>query len=160
MKVFALLASLALSAPLAFAQQSVDAYSDEEGQVYELEVGAMPYDEVQALSSKVQLNRDHRRHRDDRDRGAEIIGGIIGGIIDGAINDRDRRPGHGGPGWGGPGWGGPGDGFNREVICYARDHRGNYYRAIGFNPRRVQDRALDKCERNARFCRPQGCERV
>ncbi len=144
MKVFALLASLALSAPMAFAQQSVDAYSDEERQIYELEVGAMPFDEAQALKSEMQLNRDPRR-----DRGAEIIGGIIGGIIDNAINDRDRRPGHG-----------PGGGFDREVICYARDHRGNFYRAIGFHPRRVQDRALDKCERNARFCRPQGCERV
>lgn len=154
MKVFALLASLALSAPMAFAQQSVDAFSGEERQIYELEVGAMPFDEAQALKSEMQLNRDPRR-----DRGAEIIGGIIGGIIDGAINDRDRRPGHGGPGWGGPGHG-PGGGFDREVICYARDHRGNFYRAIGFHPRRVQDRALDKCERNARFCRPQGCERV
>ena len=155
MKVFALLASLALSAPVAFAQQSVDAYSDEERQIYELEVGAMPYDEAQALQQEMQLNRDHRRNRSDRDRGAEIIGGIIGGIIDNAINDRDGRPGHGGPGWGGPG-----HGFDREVVCYARDARGNLYRAIGPNPRRVQDRALDKCERNARFCRPQGCQRI
>lgn len=155
MKVFALLASLVLSAPVAFAQQSVDAYSDEERQIYELEVGAMPYDEAQALQQEMQLNRDHRRNRSDRDRGAEIIGGIIGGIIDNAINDRDGRPGHGGPGWGGPG-----HGFDREVVCYARDARGNLYRAIGPNPRRVQDRALDKCERNARFCRPQGCQRI
>lgn len=169
MKSVLVLAAL-LSAPMAFAQnQSVDANTDD--QVYELEVGAMPYEEAQALNSNMELNR--------RDRDAEVaigvIGGIIGSIIDNNRPDRGHGgpggPGHGGPGGpghggpGGPGHGGPGfpggpGGWDRDYICYARDHRGNVYRAVGSNPRRVQDRALDKCDRNSRFCRPQGCQRV
>jgi hypothetical protein len=152
MKLVAVLASLLLSAPMAFAQnQNVNA----DDQIIELEQGAISPEAAAALTPPVmQLNRD---------RGAEIVGGIIGiiGAIAADQIDRDHG-GHNGPGHGGPGHGGPGHGggHNSDVICYARDGRGNVYRAAGPNARRVQERAMDKCERNARFCRPQGCHRL
>lgn len=70
-----------------------------------------------------------------------IIGGIIGAIAADAFEDqhRPRRP-------------------HADVICYARNARGQIFRAIGQRPRQVQDRALIKCERNSYRCRPMGCE--
>lgn len=152
MKLVLVLASLLLSAPTAFAQnqtQDVD--------YYDLEVGAMPYEESQATESNSASNS---RVELQRNRGAEEAIGVIGGII-GSIIDNGRGGGRGG---GGGGWGGgdgPGDGggrIDRDVVCYARDRRGNVYRAAGPNPQRVQDRAMAKCERNARYCRAQGCQ--
>lgn len=173
MKAVLILASLLLSAPMAFAQNETVNADD---QIVEFEDGAMSQDAAAAVTApNMSLLR-----RGERDRGAEIIGGVIGGII-GAIaaEELDRHPGHGGPGHGGPGGpghggpggpghggpggpghGGPGGGWDRDFVCYARDHRGNLYRAAGPNARRVQDRAMDKCSRYSRFCRPQGCQRI
>ncbi len=129
MKAVVFFAGLLLCAPVSFAQNIPTANVDTDE--YELEVGAMPYEETEELNEQMELQRN----------GAEdVIGGIIGSIF---------RPGRGG--------GGGGGGY-RDVVCYARDRRGNTYRAAGPNPRRVQQRAMDKCQRNARFCRPLGCQ--
>ena len=53
-----------------------------------------------------------------------------------------------------PSWGNP------RFACYASDRRGHWYRAVGRQPYRVQDRALDKCYRRSNFCRPEGCQRI
>ncbi len=55
---------------------------------------------------------------------------------------------------------GRGGRWEREFICYAQDRRGNMYSAVGQNPRRVQNRAVNKCLRYARFCRAQGCREI
>lgn len=141
MKAVVFFAGLLLCAPVSFAQNIPTANVDTDE--YELEVGAMPYEETEELNEQMELQRN----------GAEdVIGGIIGSIF---------RPGRGGGGGrGDDGWGGGGGGGGgyRDVVCYARDRRGNTYRAAGPNPRRVQQRAMDKCQRNARFCRPLGCQ--
>lgn len=70
-----------------------------------------------------------------------IIGGVIGGIIGGVIADNGHghhRPGH--------------------VVCYARNMRGQMYRAFGRNSRMVQRDAMNQCLRFSRNCRPAGCQ--
>lgn len=75
-----------------------------------------------------------------------IIGGVIGGIIGGAIgggrHPHPMPPPHGGPGY-------PGD---RQVVCYARNARGQVFRAFGWGERRTQNEALSKCERTSEYC--------
>lgn len=155
MKLIALFASALLSSPMAFAEvQDVDTVAD---QVIEIENGAMSQDATDALTPpQISLQRNGRNT-------AELIG-VIGAIAADQIGfDRPGRGGRGGRGGpGDDGWGGGpgGGGWNRDFVCYARDARGNLYRAIGPNPRRVQDRAMLKCQSNARFCRPQGCQRI
>ena len=74
---------------------------------------------------------------------------------------RPGRPGGPGRGPGYPGYPGrPGRPGPRPVECYARNARGITFRAQGWNPRQVQDRALQQCYRNSfnpRTCRPLGC---
>lgn len=141
MRTLLFMASLALSAQLVYAQEQSDALTQEREQVTAGDV----------------LN-------------------FIGGI---AAEQFDRHPGPG-PGFpggpGGPGGGpgfpnnpgpGPGPGYpggpndwDYDVICYARDARGNVYRAAGPVPRQVQERAMVRCQRYARFCRAEGCQRL
>lgn len=82
-------------------------------------------------------------NHDQRDRGAEVVGGIIGAIGD-AIADQGRphrpRP------------------PRTEYVCYAQNMRGMVFEAYGFNPRRVQERAVDRCYDQSFRCRPLGCE--
>jgi hypothetical protein len=148
MKVLFVLAAMMVSFPHAYA----------------LEDGPISARDAQQLYSPMSS---------DAEVGAKIIGGLIGGII-GAISadeaDRQWRaghggghngPGHGGPGHGGPGHGGPGHGGGHHddgITCFARDWRGNIYRAVGYNARRVQYEAVRKCERFSRYrCREAGC---
>ncbi len=152
MKVFLFVAASLLTLPSAFAQ-NVEIQSSND-QVFEQEYGPMSDADVQDLySSSMQMT--------ERDRGAEIIGGLIGGVIGGIIGGNGPGhggPGHGGPGHGGGGHGGPGHGGPNQVTCFAQDWRRNVYRASGFDWRRVQYRAVQKCEQfsHAR-CRALGC---
>lgn len=139
MKVFAIIASVLLAVPQAFAQ---DLNSDQaDYQIFEQEAGPMSQEDAHALYYPTAAETN--------DRGAEIIGGIVGGIIGGIIGG--NRPGHGG------GHGG----YGRSIECYARDFRGNTYRAEGSrrNWQNIQWRATNKCERFSRNrCRPLGCQ--
>ncbi|KYG64789.1 hypothetical protein AZI86_11330 [Bdellovibrio bacteriovorus] len=70
--------------------------------------------------------------------------------------DRPGRPGRpGGPGYGHPGR--PGPRPPQYVTCFARNARGEMFRATANDPRWAQRMAMDKCERFSRFCRPAGC---
>lgn len=62
-----------------------------------------------------------------------------------------RRPGP-------PGYGRPGRPDRpRMVTCFARNARGQMFRATDRNPRWAQNQAMRKCERVSRICRPAGC---
>lgn len=78
--------------------------------------------------------------------GTQDLGDIIRIIIAGAIaadrldRDHSRR------------------GYRGRVTCYADDRRGRTFAASGNRPRRVQERALNQCERRSyNRCRPLGC---
>ena len=45
----------------------------------------------------------------------------------------------------------------RRVVCFAKNRRGERFRAQGIRPHRVRQRALRKCERWSRRCRSLGC---
>lgn len=85
--------------------------------------------------------------------------------------EAQARPGFGfefhGPGFGfgwgrGPRWGGghhPGRGGYFE--CRAQNRRGYVFSAEGFDPSRVQQRAIDNCYYNgSRYCEALGCYRI
>lgn len=72
--------------------------------------------------------------------GGIIIGGIIGLIGASIIDNNGHHKWHG-----------------RNVTCYAKNRRGEVFRASGKRARAVQARALDKCYRFSRVCRPLGC---
>lgn len=91
--------------------------------------------------------------------GEVIAGGILGGIIGAKSaeqwagdmeNEVLRRRG---PGWG-PGRPGPG---RRIISCFAQNRRGQVFRARGWNPRLVQQQAMNQCFSVSRFCRALGC---
>lgn len=72
------------------------------------------------------------------------------------IQSWPRRPGRpGGPGYGRPGR--PGPRPPQYVTCFARNARGEMFRATGNDPRWAQRMAMNKCERFSRICRPAGC---
>lgn len=71
-----------------------------------------------------------------------IIGGIIGGII-GAIGADQWDRGHHRP--------------DRFVTCFARNPRGEMFRATARRARAAQDLAMRKCYDYSRSCRPAGC---
>jgi hypothetical protein len=131
MKFVFVFAAMTLGLPYAFAQMA-----ETTDQVFEEEMGPMSNTDVFTLMSEVNLPNapGHGDH-----------GGGNGG-------------GHGGD-HGGPG-DGHGGGHHNQISCYARDVRGNIYRASGprWNWRRVQHRAVNKCERWSHFrCRALGC---
>lgn len=78
-------------------------------------------------------------------------------------NIESRRGGGFGFGFGwGPGFG-PGRGHGRHqayFVCRAQNARGHMFRAEGFRPNVVQNRAVDNCYAYSRHCRPLGCHRV
>ncbi len=130
-KIVLMMSAALMMAPLAFAEQ-LDL-------PYETEDGAMNSVELQNLRGD---RRGDRRgdHRDER--GDEIASGIIniiGAIAAERFHDNDRRY-HG-----------------REYTCFARNGRGEVFRARGYRARAVQARAVDKCYRQSRVCRPLGC---
>lgn len=92
--------------------------------------------------------------------GEVIAGGILGGIV-GAQSaeqwagdmDNEALRRRRGPGWG-PGRPGPG---RRIVSCFAQNRRGQVFRARGWNPRMVQQQAMNQCFSVSRFCRALGC---
>lgn len=83
---------------------------------------------------------------------------------------RGGRPGFGfefhGPGFGfgwgrGPRWGGGHPGRGSYFECQAQNRRGYVFTAQGFDPSRVQQRAIDNCYYNgSRYCQPVGCYRI
>lgn len=72
----------------------------------------------------------------------DILKRIIGDVIRAEVSDRDHGRG----------------GYRDQVTCYARNARGEYFRASGNRPRQVQARAIDKCYAYSRICRPVGCQ--
>lgn len=48
----------------------------------------------------------------------------------------------------------------RPIACFARNARGDVFEALGADRRLVQDRAMRKCDRVSRICRPLGCHRL
>lgn len=131
MKVLFVIAAMLMGLPSAFAQMA-----ETSDQVIEHELGPMSNDDINTLMLQIS-NEDGLGHG----------GGHGGG-------------GHGGGGHGGPGDGHGGGGHNNQVTCFAKDFRGNMYRAEGWrwNWQRVQRRAVQKCERWSRFrCRALGC---
>ncbi len=141
MKVFVSLLTAALlgAQPVLAADVSVSDNSSREevSSIFELEEGPMSYTDLQSLMNGADATTF------STDPGAEdVIGAIIGGII-GAIAanalEKDHRY------------------KNREVTCFAKNRRGEVFRAHGKRPRAVQARAMDKCYRDSRFCREAGC---
>jgi hypothetical protein len=49
---------------------------------------------------------------------------------------------------------------HEPVACYAQNQRGEFFRAVGRNPRGVQQLAMKRCLRTSRSCRPLGCRRI
>ena len=159
MKSLLLLVSVLLAAPAAFANIDVDNTND---QVMDLEMGPMSQDAADELTPPMQLNGF--RSGEVAGEFLEIIGAVAADRIgDGRRGpgrererdrdrdrdrrrDRDRDRGDWNRG--------------RDFVCYARDFRGRVYRAVGQNPRRVQDRAMQNCLRNARICVTRGCQRI
>lgn len=72
----------------------------------------------------------------------DILKRIIGDVIRAEVSDRDHGRG----------------GYRDQVTCYARNRRGEYFRAIGNRPRQVQARAVDNCYAYSRFCQAVGCQ--
>ena len=71
-----------------------------------------------------------------------IIKKIVKGIIIAESLDRDHGRG----------------GYRGQVTCFAQSRRGETFRAAGNRPNQVQNKAMDKCLRNAVQCRPLGCQ--
>ena len=78
--------------------------------------------------------------------GTQDLGDIIRVIIRGALGadelDRDHARRN----------------YRGKVTCYAENRRGRTFSSDGNRPRRVQEKALNRCERQSnRRCRPLGC---
>lgn len=105
---------------------------------------------IAVMVSSLQPAFAYEAQSQDLRDGDAIIGGIIGGIVGGIIGgviaaDRMER-----------------DGYHHRpyhVVCYARNGRGQTFRAFGMGPRRVQNDAMRSCQRWSHFCRPMGCQR-
>lgn len=149
MKFLFVIAAMFMGLPSAFAQMA-----ETSDQIIEQELGPMSNDDVNTLMSEVNAAPLGGGGGKGGGHGGPGHGGGHGG----------PGGGHGGPGHGGGGHGGPGDGFggghNNQVTCFAKDFRGNMYRAEGgrLNWQKVQRRAVQKCERWSRFrCKALGC---
>lgn len=46
-----------------------------------------------------------------------------------------------------------------RFVCYARNLRGQTFRAVGPNRQWAQQRAMNECYRFSRRCQPAGCQR-
>lgn len=129
--------SMALFGSVSYANDSASEVFDN-SYVYEQEEGAMSQDAVEMLSQD----------------GMHIFGAI-------EAQSWPRRPGPGHPGRGpgrpGPGHPGPGRPGPDYATCFARNARGEMFRATANDARWAQRLAMDKCERVSRFCRPAGC---
>lgn len=100
-----------------------------EDQILEQEDGAIATADMQPLTSEVGTYSK---------AGDAIVGGIIGAI--GADRwDRDHHH------------------PDRNVTCFARNGRGETFRATARRARAAQDLALRKCYRFSKHCRPVGC---
>lgn len=108
-------------------------------QVQEYNEGAMSLFDLQAVAPDAAELQSFDASAGDV-IGGIIIGGIIG-LIGASIIERDgHHKWHG-----------------RNVTCFAKNKRGEVFRASGRRPRAVQARAIDKCYRFSRVCRPLGC---
>jgi hypothetical protein len=137
MRFIFVFAAMILGLPYAFAQTA-----ETTDQLFEQEMGPMSNTDVFTLMSEVNAPNAPGHGGPGNGHG----GGHGGG-------------GHGGD-HGGPGDGHGGGGHYNQISCYARDFRGNLYRASGprWNWQRVQRRAVEKCERWSHFrCRALGC---
>ena len=86
--------------------------------------------------------------------GGAIAGGIIGGVLGGVIAagaQPEYYPRY-------PQYPDYGDYPESQVVCYARNYRGMTFRAVGFDERHVQYRAMARCASVSRYCQPVGCE--
>ncbi len=132
MKKYVLAAmSVAMFGSVSYANADYSAEVADASVVYEQEDGAMSQDAVDMLS----------------DDGMNILG-----AVDAWSFPVPRRPGPGRPGYGRPGRPEP-----RLVTCFARNARGEMFRATDRDSRWAQRSAMNKCERVSRICRPAGC---
>lgn len=161
MKVLVSMLSAALLAAQPVFANDLEVYADPEAQapetiseIFEIDEGAMSVLDLQAVQTGTDLfsldpAKKGKGGKNDDDRnngggfeGSDLVGVIIGGII-GAIGagiiEKDHRN------------------KNRQVTCYAKNGRGNVFRAQGKRPRAVQARAMDKCYRDSFRCRELGC---
>lgn len=141
MKKFLAAALLAvLVSPAAFANSSdasaAASYDPTTSEVFELEEGAYFTPEVDLNQSQSQSQYAAKLDLGD------IIKRVIGGVIAAEVLDRDYGRG----------------GYREQVACFARNGKGQIFRAIGNRPRQVQARAVDKCYSSSRVCRPMGCQ--
>lgn len=173
MKTLFVIAAMCMGLPNAFAQ-----IAETSDQIIEQEIGPMSNDDVKTLMSEIYAapfgGGMGGGHNGGGHGGPGGPGGGHGGPGNGGGHGGPggghggpgNGGGHGGPGGGhggpgnGGGHGGPGGGHDRSVTCFAKDFRGNMYRAEGWrwNWQEVQRRAVDKCERWSRVrCRALGC---
>jgi hypothetical protein len=156
MKVLVSLLSAALLAAQPVFANDLEVYADPEAQapetiseIFEIDEGAMSVLDLQAVQSGTDLfSLDPAKKKGGGNNngggfeGSDLVGVIIGGII-GAIGagiiEKDHRY------------------KSRQVTCYAKNGRGNVFRAQGKRPRAVQARAMDKCYRDSFRCRELGC---
>lgn len=144
MKKYVLAAmSVAMFGSVSYANADYSAEAVDNSVVYEQEDGAMSQDAVDMVSEDGMT--------------------IFGAVDAWSFPTRPGRPG--GPGYGRPGPGRPGDGRPgrpgrpepRFVTCFARNARGEMFRATDRDARWAQRSAMNKCERVSRICRPAGC---
>lgn len=156
-----------LSLQPAFAQNqsyTMDAYNQQlDEQMFESEEGAISDWELQTMADPQAMKRDNTGEI----IAGVIIGGIIGAIAADALDRQDEGRYNNGRGHGGfgpgrhPGRPGPivrPGPIYRQVTCFAQNRRGEVFRVTGQQARRVQERAMDKCQARSLQCRPMGCQ--
>jgi len=140
--------------------ESVEKSVEDQTAVIDFEAAAIDPKDIEE-SNMVELSYVSRN-------GERIVGSVFGGIMgvisaiawDNRHNDCERERGNNDRcrnRYGRPNRPGQPGRSGELVTCYAQNRRGENFRAASYGARRAQQRAMDKCQSNSRFCREQGC---